>query len=239
MFTNYIQRVIGIAKANLLAYLPLDEASGTAALDASQNSRGGTYTGVTFVGTSVDGRLCPLWDAVADDLWLNAAFNTAFIGSAASTGSIMIWIKAVDADVWTDGTSRRCVYLVRDNSDQITIARNATNDNLYGAHVSGGATKVRAVNNIFSDAPTGWIQAVVTWDTTAGVNGQFLYYINGVQTGVTQTNITTIAGNLSGNLIGNATADNQPWDGYLAHFALWGGITLTAPQVAYLYRGGL
>lgn len=72
-----------------------------------------------------------------------------------------------------------------------------------------------------------------TWSAAAD---EFIAYINGVQTGVTQNGLGTWGGTLGGNntLIGNgAKNNNNPWDGTIASTALWSA-PLSPEQILYL-----
>ena len=83
---SYRQRVLGVRRANLVAYWPLGEAAGSVAADASGQGRNGAYVGVDFNRPGVN-------------LLVNGGFETAGAGGADVFGS---WAESVNGGAIVD-----------------------------------------------------------------------------------------------------------------------------------------
>ena len=215
---NYIARVLGTQPANLIAYWPFAETSGTNADNAEGTAaRDGTFgRNVTTMGTGAgigDGNTAPLFDATNDYCDVDtASLVSAFNGAE---GTISFWAKVSGAGVWSDGTLRRLAILLVDGSNYLIIAKNPANNiqidfNAGGTGEQGSSAAV--TNN------TGWWHCAVTWSKAGEV---IRYYLLGTEQ-ATDTALGTWAGSLATVVVGasNTTPTNQ-WDGYLAHVAIW------------------
>ena len=70
---GYITKVLNMDRANLVAYWPLYEKSGTNAKDLSDNVNDGTYSGVTLANeVSPQGTFAPDFDGVSDNVAISA-----------------------------------------------------------------------------------------------------------------------------------------------------------------------
>ena len=214
---SYKNKVLGIQPANLIAYWPLDELSGAVADNTEGTAaRDGTYTGVTFGQPGIgDGNTCPLFDGAND---LVAIYSDSLRDAFdKDKGTLAIWFKVSGPGVWTDGVWRYCAQLHADNSNYIVLAKTNTNNQFLFRYRAGGLNK--QVQLIISD--TGWNNAAITWDTAVD---EVKAYINGAQTGATQSSLGAWAGNLTatGTRLGAATAGpTLIWDGPLAHVPVW------------------
>ncbi len=225
----YTNKVKALAAANLIAYWPQAEASGTTALDESGNGRTGAYTGVTLGATGIgDGRTAATYVAASSgrcnvySASLNGAFNTA-------EGTIAGWFQVSAAGVWTDATNRYFIHLFADASNLVYIRRQTTNNQIAYVYIAGGTSKSFAATL----SPTAWFHLALTWSKSAD---QMKGYVNGAQVGATQTGLGVWSGALASTncLIGaQSTAGSGPWSGNGAHVAVW-STPLTAPQIAAL-----
>lgn len=226
---SYSSRVRRVAPANLIAYWPLWEASGSAAKDISGNGFNGAYTGVTLgQGGIGDGRTCPLFDGVNDfvDIY-STGFRDAFDGSE---GSVIWWSKVSGVGVWTDGANRRCVQLYADVNNAIQIYKSSTNNRVWAIYAAGGTSEYLSRDGV---SDVGWVAWGYTWSAIAD---EVRLFYNGSQSGATQTALGTWVGNLASAdaVIGaRNTTPNEVWDGYLAHCAVW-DTPLTPTQIAAL-----
>lgn len=212
--TTYVQKVLGLDLTNLLAYWPMNEASGSTANDASGNGRTGTYSGATLdFEPGPDGGPAPRFDGIND--YLNVFSASLQSAWNANQGSITAWVRVNTASVWSDGLARRAVYIGLDASNLVTLCRGGTN-NMQGTRIAAGTNKV----SIGVVGPgTGWVHLAITWDQA---NDQFKYYQNGVQSGGTQTGIGTFSVTPTTMLVGaNNTTGSLVWNGQLAHVAFW------------------
>lgn len=226
---RYINKVLGIEPANLIAYWPQNEASGITADNAEGTvARDGTYTSVALGQLGIgDGNTCPLYDGAASILNIySASLRDAFNGDE---GTLAVWARVSGAGVWTDGTTRYVVNLRVDANNYIYIIRSSVNNTLLYRYMAGGTLEANAIT--LSD--TGWIHLAMTWSAAAD---EVKYYLNGSPEGATDTALGTWAGNLSSSntVIGAAnTVPQNVWDGYIAHTKLWTK-PLTGAQIGQL-----
>ena len=221
---SYSSKVLGIETANLIAYWPMNEAAGAVADNLEGTAaRDGAYTGVTLGQPGIgDGNTCPLFDGANDfnDIY-SVSFRDAF---NAAEGTLMVWAKPTD---WAAG-NRFCVGLQVDGTNIIQIDRNTAT--LRWIHIAGAVTDLVQKAAM---AETGWMCLGMTWSAAGDA---LKAYYNGTQEGVTQATLGVWAGTLhmARTTIGaGTTVPGNPWEGYLAHCAVW-TTPLTAPQMAAL-----
>lgn len=227
----YPRRVLSVATDALIGYWPLSEPSGAAAINQSNNRFHGVYTGVELNYPGIgDGLACPLWDGVNDYCNIySAAFASAFNNQE---GTAHIWLKVASGGTWTDSTLRRAMILQADSNNRVRLEKTTSNGRVDVVYSAGGTSKSVAITGLSS---LDWHQVVITWSKSAD---QVKAYLNGVQTGATQTALGTWAGALGSTttVIGaGSTAPVNAWSGYLAHAAVWTR-ALTAGEIAELYR---
>ena len=228
---TYIERVLATQFANLIAYWPLNETSGTSADNAEGTAaRDGTYArNVTTMGTSTgigDGNTAPVFDGTNDvcDIY-SASFNTAL---NTSTGTAAIWMQAEVAE-WGDATLRRPLYMAVDGDNRIYIQRSSANE-LVVVYEAG--------NTIISHTVTGfttanWYHVGLTWDTG---EDEVIVYQNGSQFSSILTGLGTWVGDLNSSNTTIGATSNGPanaWNGRLAHCATW-STALTAGDILSL-----
>jgi hypothetical protein len=217
---TYTDKVKGIESANLVLYHPMNEASGTTAVDASSQGNDGAYTGVTLGQTGIgDGETCPLFDGTNDfNNFYSAGFNADFKAFGGEC-TIAWWFKVSGAGVWTDSTSRYFVRLVDDGSNLFAFHKRNINNRVDLDYYAGGTMDTVAAADYTS---TDWYHIAVTISATAD---EMKAYRNGTQLGSTQTGLGAWAGGdlLSSQVLFGASSNvpATPWDGYLAHAAIW------------------
>lgn len=226
---SYAQKVLTIAPANLIGYWRLNETSGTNADDSSSQNNDGTYTGVDLANAAgPDGVKVPYFDGTNDYCNIySAAFNSDFNGQS---GTMAIWCKVNAAAVWTDAAFRKSFFVGVDvSTNYVNIDKRATNNEMIFEYKAGGVLK--SVSLTISS--TAWFHLAVTWNLSGD---QMIAYLNGTQTGSTQTGLGTWAGSLDAlfcNIGARATTPVQVWHGWLAHAALW-NTPLTPAQILSL-----
>lgn len=200
-----------------IAYWPLAEPSGSTAIDESGNSRDGAYSNVTLGATGIgDGRTAATFNGTTSlvnvySASLDAAFNNAEM-------TIVVWAQVSAAGDWTDATNRSPMAIGADTANNyIRFLKTTTNNQMTNSQVAGGTSK--SVTSALS--PTAWFHLAIT----ASKSGDALKtYINGAQSGATQTGLGIWAGALGATLcvIGaRQTTPNLLWKGNLAHAAVF------------------
>ena len=207
-----------------LAFWQSNEGSGTAIVDSADGFNG-TYTGVTWDGTSgPKGGLAPFYDASNDygDVH-SAALGTDF---NYDEFTIITWIKVNSAAVWTDGAIRGIVRLGRDADNDIRIQKSAANNTIR--FLREGATAPEVVD-VAGQSDTEW----VAYGISCSIGGGGLldagdlrgYKSPGVQIGATVTGClaATNSGLLSTTTVLGAlsTVPSNVHHGYQVLTGIW------------------
>jgi hypothetical protein len=222
---SYEEKVLSYSP---IAYWPLNETSGTTADNAEGTAaRDGTYArNVTTMttGTGIgDGNTAPLFDGVNDycDIYSDS-LRDAFDGTGETEGTLSAWIKASGAGVWTDGTNRATINLQANTSNVVRFTRGTVNNRINLTYVASGVNTEVQDDSVKT---TAWYHFALTWSLTAD---EVKAYTNGAQIGSTQAGLGTwgAGANLADTdtVIGADDTDGGPtgpWDGYLAHVAIW------------------
>ena len=227
---SYSQKILNLGP---IAYWPLNDASGTAAVELVAGMNG-TYSGVDLAQAQApfvaplfgDGDFCNIYSAGLNAL---KAFFTE--------GTVSIWAKVSGAGVWSDGVARRIFAVISaSNQEDYTIRRGVTNEQIVLRSNLGGTAEAVSPTGL---TYTGWFHLAITVSDAAD---QMKAYINGAQTGTTQTGIGAASGN---NLIttqccigSESTTPGNVWSGWLAHCAIF-STALSAANIANLYNWGL
>lgn len=225
----YTNKVIAVAPASLIAYWPMAEASGSTAVNEEGTAaRNGTYPAPTATPTLGqagigDGRTAPTFDGGDYVTIQTASLAAAFNGAE---GTLAGWFKVSAAGDWTDGAERNVVRFAVDGNNSVHLRKHTTNNNLLWLYAAGGTGKLVT---LATAAPLTWQHMAITWSAAAD---QMKAYINGAQTGATQTGLGIFAGSLSTSLtfIGANTSIANFWKGGLAHVAAW-TTPLSAAQI--------
>lgn len=179
----YSKKVIATVGSSLIAYYPMWEAAGTTLTDISGNARNGTYSathwtyGVAGIG---DGKTGTSVDGSAFANIYSAGLAAAFVGAE---GSASLWATFPE----TTGTGT-AIQLRADANNRVSIAKSS--GNITCAYVAGGTSK----NVTFANAATTWIHLGITWSKSGDA---VKAYLNGQQTGSTQTTLSDWAGALN------------------------------------------
>lgn len=225
----YYERVISIQPTMLIQYLRLNEVAGTAANDISTQENDGVYASVELANaTGPDGVLCAHFDGTGYVNIYSAPFLADFTGQEFT---IALWCKAENVSIWSDGVVRRMIGLENaDGTNFIRISKTATAGRIGIDYKAGGTAKVVNINSV---STTDWFHLCMTVSKAAD---EFKVYINGEQTGTTQTGLGTWTGNLvttQCNIGAYTQVPANPWIGWIAHSAIW-KIALTPSEVLAL-----
>lgn len=227
--TPYFERVLNVAPLSLIGLWRLAESSGSDAADSGANGYDGTYVGATLAGlTGPDGENAPVFDGVNDYVEL---YSAGLAGAIDTTkGSALVWVKAADSSVWTDGQYRRVFHISSGSAlNQIDFEKYNVN-NSFRVYFDGNASGTVVDYVEYTTSRTDWFCAACTWDLTAD---EFKVYIDGVQVGTTQTGLGAWGAAISDINIGSRWDGAHNWKGGIALAALWDE-TLSDSQIAAL-----
>lgn len=230
---DYSEHLLGLfGLGSIVSYLPLWESPGeTVAKDISRNANNGAYTAVTLGQAGIgDGRSAASFDGSTSFCnWYSAALVAAFNGAE---GTLMLWAKVVNAEVWTNGVTSCFGALFTDASNEIELLKSNTNNTLRFYYRAGGtAAKDRSI----TVSPIEWFSIVMTWSKS---DNQVRTYYNGLEQLTPMTTLGTWVGSpiSSRCVIGALTiTPSQVINGLLAH-ALLLNRAATAAEISEAHR---
>jgi hypothetical protein len=212
-----MDKVLTIESANLVAYWPLNETSGTTADNYEGTAaRDGTYSSdVSSIGTTTgigDGNTAPNLDGTNDYIdVVTVSLQSAF---DPNDGTISLWTKLASG-TWTDSSVDHWFTVHISSSNQIWIRKTNTNNQYQYYHEGNNTPIFEGVTG----ASTAWRHYCMVWS----VSGDYLkLYVDGSQVGATQTGLDTFSGTPTIMLIGaQNTTPVSPMTGAIAHVSLW------------------
>jgi hypothetical protein len=141
----------------------------------------------------------------------STGLNSAFDGSE---GTLGILVKVSASSVWTDGTIRWLARIYSDGNNFADILKlGGANDDVIAFRYKAGGTLEQV--NLTGQTSTAYRFYVITWSAT---DDEVIAYVDGVQTGSTQTGLGTYAGALNANFCRIASGGGASYlDGYGAH----------------------
>lgn len=229
LFANYKNRILNIAYDNLITYFPMDELSGSTAIDHSSYHLDGTYISANLDGgKATDGRACPDFDYINDKIdFYSTGLESAFNGEE---GSVMLWLNGDD---WESKDSMGIFELQGNNNNYIGVRKSA-HPFKYELKYIYKANNVQLVyNEPNTKTSNTWYHVAITWSYS---NDRCKFFFNG-ELNDTQTSLGqwSTSGFFTSDVLIGAVFVNSYWDGKLAHFALW-NMELTEAQIKALYK---
>jgi hypothetical protein len=222
----YAQLVLGTAPANLIAYWPLSDASGTTVADLSGNGRTGTYAGGPTLGQPGigDGRTCAYFagdDERADVFSASLAAAFSFTEFSAS-----LWCRMYASSVWTDGSARKALLIQSNGNPDFFLMRKSSTNNKLGFWLRMNSNDYSTEVSVGESLGAEWFH--IGFTSLAG--GNAYRYINGVEA----THRSAVAAaNGAARTVATISEFGETWYGCIAHVALWSK-QLTAVQMAAL-----
>ena len=132
--------ILGTSPELLEFYYPLDETTGTTAVDASGKGRNGTHVGATLGAyTTPFSRPAPLFDAVTDYVDIYSSSLASALATW-SEGTVVAFVRVSGAGVWTDGVARSIL--------QISDSAQGNRVNLWKYSVSNQVRFQRVVGGV-------------------------------------------------------------------------------------------
>jgi hypothetical protein len=229
---TYQKKIISLfGAANIVRYWPMNETTGTAAVDVV-NGGNGTYTGVDLANAAgpFPPSSHPLF-GTGDRLNVyGAALNTAFPGNE---GTLLVWCKVSAAGIWSDGATHRVANFQTSGNPWVTMLKTATNKlQTYRRGNDGTAAGLATISTTTTD----WFYFGQTWSAS---NNRQRSYLNGAQQGADQAGVTAWGNSLNANLTNIGALNNvpdAPWSGWLGHAILL-NYEATAAQILKAYTG--
>ena len=237
---DYKHKVLKVHPEWLVGYYPLDEKEKDWAnvFDWSAQGNHGTATAITpRHGLGADGtKTSPLFgtSSVID------IYSAGFAADASLTElTVAAWCKVLDNGVWDDSTVRRILTIgAHATTDVILLEKTATANTLRAAYV-GGSTTDSVSPTVYEslDKRTQWFHLGMT---VSVLDDSLIVYLNGEQSGSTQTGLGTWSGAMLSTICVIGAANSSaltPWSGWLQHVGIWNE-TLSAADFKYLYDTG-
>ena len=226
----YSQRVLRTATANLIAYWPLNETSGTnadnaegtAARDGTYNSDVSSWPVATGIG---DGNTAPTFDGTNDHVDVySASLNTAFDNDE---GTLACWVKVPD---WT-ATGYIALLSNAGFTEYVALVQDAADNQINWQYRIDGVTENVSKTSV---TETGWFHMAVTWSV---VGGSMIAYYDGSAEGAPQALASTWQATDLGStrtVIGaRLTSNVSNFTGNVAHVAVW-DTPLSAYEISLL-----
>lgn len=241
---TYQSKVLATQSANLLGYWPLNETSGAQAIDLSGNGYHGLYVNSPSLANAPDPTgesVCPLFTRASAQYILvdNTTYNSptrwrtgAQAASLGTEGTALIWCKLAAAAQWTDTNNEMQLAFGRNSTNYVELKKDgaAPYGRIAFRRFTGGADAVQ--NSVALNTETNpWIHIAITWSQTADeTNG----YVDGVIIEASPKAGGTWSGDdFRESYIGCYLAASNPWNGWLAHCAVWNK-ALTGPEILAL-----
>lgn len=235
---SYALRIQNTQSANLIAYWPLNETSGTNADDVSATNADGTYSGTfTLAQPGIgDGSNGVNFNGANGRVSL-ATPLTALGGVFSGTqGTLLVWGQIPTAGVWSDGTSDFMVEIGASAGNRVGLYKNNSVANSISGIYNANSVGQFPLYTMGASRAT-WFVAAITWDKNAGGSGEIKLYVDGTQRDTTKTGLGAWVGSLSASWTALADSTSSgggsPWNGNLAHVAIW-NVALSPTQVSAL-----
>ncbi len=190
-----------------IVFYPLNESSGTDALDVSGSGYHATYTNVSVGSdTFVDGTPSSVWntgDTVNSQVYIGDSGYRDDMN--ASAGSVAFWVKAHE---WTANYGA----IFEAPFSPTWTFRKSSNGSNFEFIINGNQWNYSHGNRL------DWWHACVTWDIAEDIQR---YYIDGVQT-ATDTGLNDMSNFATSAVqtIGRYS-NSYHWDGSIRNFAIW------------------
>lgn len=182
---TYSQKILSLRGVAQGAYYPMSEVSGSVMTEMVAARHAAYSAGVTLnaiAGPLVGGGNAPLFDG-------NDYATLASLPIPQGEGSISMFIRAYDAEVWNDLNRKFMLMLRADDNNEIHIEKY---DDVVGQlrflRAAGSTIDEVRVSSISS---TVWLHLCLTWSTE---NDRLRAYIDRAQVGATQTGLGTWSG---------------------------------------------
>lgn len=212
---SYLQKVLATGP---LALWTLGDASGSVATEYVHGWNG-AYSNVTLGQAGIgDGGTIGGFNGTSS---ICNIYSSSLAGAITPAEiSLGVFFIMSGAPVWTDGAFRYFIHVEVDNNNVAAMFKGSGANSMRFQYIAGGIAK-----NITSTlSSTSLVCAVLTISKGAGASGEMKGYLNGAQSGTTQTGLGVWAGALSNTrcAIGaNQTTPSNVHSGNIGYGMIW------------------
>jgi len=227
---NLFEKIKRTRPNNFVGYWPMNENSGNAV--EHMHAYHGLNTSVSLADRQIygpDGGPCYYFDGTNSycNIYAAQAAEPTLIGTAS------IWFACEKG--YLEGTTLGRLLTLGANAttNVILIEKTATANTFRLAYIAGSTTDsvsptiyVGGVGNQFPE----WHNLAMTWSATADA---LKVYVDGLQSGSTQSSLGTWSGSMASTLMtigAAATTPTSVFNGWLAHCAVW-SVVLTDDEI--------
>jgi len=154
-------------------------------------------------------------------------------GFLGDQGTVIVPAQVANVGVWTDAAARYLIAIDVDPNNYLFIRKAAAANSIAFAYEAGGVTEGQTTAAL---ANVDFAIYGMTWDMSAGADGEVRYYIDGVASGAMDTALGTWVGDLAatGVVIGAAsTVPALVWSGNIGPVPIWSA-ALSPDEMRYL-----
>tara|TARA_R100001510_G_C7638890_1_gene196688 strand:- start:567 stop:1301 length:735 start_codon:yes stop_codon:yes gene_type:complete len=171
------------------------------------------------------------FDGVNDNMTFDSGINEVFTSLATASGTVSVWVKLDSVSA-----NANVIKASVDTANNIEFAYLNSSTNMLAKYKAGNVTRSVQIPFDF-EGNDNWYHLAMSWDVEAD---EFKAYINGAQSGTTQTGLGTWSGNINSVKVAqNSLGDNTYWNGHIDELSFFSG-ALSATQVSTdLYNGGV
>lgn len=235
MTTSYMEKVRRIRQSNLVGYWPLNENDLAYTYDWGPNAYNASATAVTPANRNIygkDGGPCFEFDGSTSYVDIYAALASAIT----TIGTVSVWM-ACDKEYLDGTTLGRIFTMSADTDNALLIEKTATANTFRMAYIAGGTTVAVSPTIYSAGLFPEWRHLAITM-TVAG--DAVKVYVDGLQSGSTQTTLGTWSGAVASTLFTIGSGSTVPanvFKGWLQHCAMWNAV-LTDDEIADLAKSG-
>jgi len=232
----YWQTAKTLFGANLIAYWPQWETTGTAIEDVSGNGRNGVYGAAAAAPELANlafpfGQSIPHYDGGDYSNVYSAGFAGAYNPLA---GFISLWCR-IDEVAFQDIAYRKMFRFAVNSNNHINIQKSGTNTDALIFYYRAGGTITQVVTTQISTLWGGLYNLGITWSKA---DDRVRAYINGVQSGLDAGTLGTWSGSIAATTTNLGASDQEgtePFIGHIGHVAV-GNREATSAEMLALYN---
>jgi lysophospholipase L1-like esterase len=169
---QYWQKISRLFGSSLIAYWPLWENNGNAAIDISGNNRNGIYATPLILSNtySPGNKYAPLFTNGGKVNLNYASLQTIF---PFTEGTLSMWYKVSSSSIYTDSTTHVLAQFLTNSSNRVILRKSSTNNRIDTYYIANAASLNIPILLQYSDD---WQLLTATWSLSGDA---FSVYLNG------------------------------------------------------------